>query len=221
MYAARAAALEGLAKYGTDEAKAAIRKGLDDKSWPVRWRAAELLRSAGDSSAAPAVPAPLRQPAAFFSSAPVLHPTFSPHVFLDTRLGSIELELDLVNAPVTSLAFIDLARTGFFNGLKIHRLVPNFVVQAGDPRGDSEGGPGFTLMDELSTLPYSGYGRHGARLARHRRQPVLHHGVAAAASRRQVHGVWPSRQRATTMLDRINQWDVIDRVRIWDGVNVQ
>ena len=47
-----------------------------------------------------------------------------------------------------------LARKGFFNGLQIHRVVPNFVVQDGDPRGDGEGGPGYTIRDELNERPY-------------------------------------------------------------------
>ena len=38
--------------------------------------------------------------------------------------------------------------------MRVHRVVPNFVVQAGDPRGDGEGGPGYTMRDELSPLPY-------------------------------------------------------------------
>ena len=47
-----------------------------------------------------------------------------------------------------------LARKGFFNGLQIHRVVPNFVVQDGDPRGDGEGGPGYTIRDELNERPF-------------------------------------------------------------------
>ena len=80
------------------------------------------------------------QPAEFFESAALLHPTFSPHAFIETRYGTIELELNVVEAPLTTRHFVDLARAGFFNGVHVHRLVPNFVVQAGDPRGDGEGG---------------------------------------------------------------------------------
>ncbi len=47
-----------------------------------------------------------------------------------------------------------LARSGFFNGLSVHRVVPDFVIQSGDPRGDGEGGPGYTIRDELSGRPY-------------------------------------------------------------------
>ena len=56
--------------------------------------------------------------------------------------------------PLTVENFVTLARNGFFDGLTIHRVVPDFVVQAGDPRGDGEGGPGYTIRDELNERPY-------------------------------------------------------------------
>ena len=49
---------------------------------------------------------------------------------------------------------ITLARKDYFNGSSIHRVVPDFVVQDGDPRGDGEGGPGYTIRDELNERPY-------------------------------------------------------------------
>ena len=60
----------------------------------------------------------------------------------------------MIDAPLTVANFIALARKGFFRNNAIHRLVPDFVVQAGDPRGDGEGGPGYTIRDELNELPY-------------------------------------------------------------------
>ena len=51
-------------------------------------------------------------------------------------------------------SFAALARKGFFDGTTIHRVVPDFVVQAGDPRGDGTGGPDYALRDELNPLPY-------------------------------------------------------------------
>ena len=47
-----------------------------------------------------------------------------------------------------------LARKGFFNGLRFHRVLGDFVVQDGDPRGDGSGGPGYSIRDELNDLPY-------------------------------------------------------------------
>ena len=51
-------------------------------------------------------------------------------------------------------SFVALARKDFFDGTTIHRVVPDFVVQAGDPRGDGTGGPGYALRDELNGRPY-------------------------------------------------------------------
>ena len=79
---------------------------------------------------------------------------YSAHMLVETHRGTIEIELDVVNAPLTSARIIAMARAGFFNGMKINRVVPDFVVQAGDPRGDGEGGPGYTMPDELSATPY-------------------------------------------------------------------
>jgi peptidyl-prolyl cis-trans isomerase B (cyclophilin B) len=50
--------------------------------------------------------------------------------------------------------FRELAERRYFDGTVIHRVVPDFVVQAGDPRGDGSGGPGFAIRDELNPLPY-------------------------------------------------------------------
>ena len=64
----------------------------------------------------------------------------------------------------TSASFIDLARRGFFNGLTFHRVVPGFVIQGGDPRGDGNGGPGYTLRCEIGQRPY-GRGTVGMALS--------------------------------------------------------
>ena len=220
-YGARAAALQALAKFGGEEAKVAIRRGLGDKEWPVRWRAAELLHTLGEPTATPALPAPTRRSESFFESDKLLHPTFSPHAFLETRSGTIEIELNVMDAPLTVQNFIDLARAGFFTGVKVHRLVPNFVIQAGDPRGDGEGGPGFTIMDEVSPLPYvrgtvgmaldwrdTGGSQFFITLS-----PQPHLDAKYTVFGRVVKG--------TETLDSISQWDVIERVRIWDGVTFQ
>lgn len=74
---------------------------------------------------------------------------------LETARGDIELELDPELAPFTVMAIAKLARQrGFYRGRTFHRVVPNFVVQGGDPRGDGWGGPGFTIRSEFSPLPY-------------------------------------------------------------------
>jgi cyclophilin family peptidyl-prolyl cis-trans isomerase/HEAT repeat protein len=79
---------------------------------------------------------------------------FSPRVLIYTRHGVIEIALDVVEAPLTSMSFVRLAQAGFYNGLSFHRVIPGFVAQGGDPRGDGYGGPGFALRCEYSGRPF-------------------------------------------------------------------
>ncbi|TMB38560.1 MAG: peptidylprolyl isomerase [Deltaproteobacteria bacterium] len=71
---------------------------------------------------------------------------------LRTTAGDLTLELRSADgeAPLTSAAIAALAARGFYRSLSWHRVVPDFVVQGGDPRGDGEGGPGWALPDEHS-----------------------------------------------------------------------
>jgi cyclophilin family peptidyl-prolyl cis-trans isomerase/HEAT repeat protein len=71
-----------------------------------------------------------------------------------TSRGSFRLRVDCPLAPRTCLNFLDLAAQHFYDGLLFHRVVPDFVVQAGDPRGDGYGGPGYVLGDELNRRRY-------------------------------------------------------------------
>ena len=67
---------------------------------------------------------------------------------IDTTYGKITVRLSPKEAPVTVNNFVFLARQGFYNGLKIHRVVKGFVFQTGDPKGDGTGGPGYAFADE-------------------------------------------------------------------------
>jgi cyclophilin family peptidyl-prolyl cis-trans isomerase len=71
-----------------------------------------------------------------------------------TAKGTIVFELLAREAPKTVSNFVALARSGYFDGLTFHRVVPGFVIQGGDPRGDGTGGPGYTFEDEPVTLDY-------------------------------------------------------------------
>ncbi len=77
------------------------------------------------------------------------------HVVLQTFRGDVALELYKNAAPFTVMSFLKLAgRRGFYRGLIFHRVVPNFVIQGGDPRGDGWGGPEYTLRSEFSPLSF-------------------------------------------------------------------
>lgn len=68
---------------------------------------------------------------------------------IQTSKGTIVCELNAQQAPLSVTNFIALARGGFYNGLRFHRVVPQFVIQGGDPSGNGTGGPGFTLPAEI------------------------------------------------------------------------
>jgi peptidyl-prolyl cis-trans isomerase B (cyclophilin B) len=67
---------------------------------------------------------------------------------IHTNQGAIELELFDDDAPRTVANFADLARQGYYDGLTFHRVIPDFMIQAGCPRGDGTGGPGYEFEDE-------------------------------------------------------------------------
>jgi peptidylprolyl isomerase len=78
-----------------------------------------------------------------------------PVAWITTNRGLIFAELYKDEAPFTVDAFIRLARSGFYDGLSFHRVVPNFVVQGGDPMGDGCGGPPFSLRSEFSQRTFT------------------------------------------------------------------
>ena len=73
---------------------------------------------------------------------------------LTTEKGIFEIELLGEDAPLTVDNFIKLANSGYFNGIEVHRVVANFVMQDGDPRGDGNGGPGWSIRCEINMQPY-------------------------------------------------------------------
>ena len=73
---------------------------------------------------------------------------------MKTSQGTITLALDAKNAPTTVNNFVVLSRYHFYDGLTFHRVVPDFVIQGGDPQGDGSGGPGYKFIDEKPTAPY-------------------------------------------------------------------
>jgi len=221
-YDARATALSALANYGAAEAVETLKAALTEKDWALRRQAAALLQRLDPSADSTHTIRPVPSaPVMAYDSPAVLSPEYSPHAFIETAKGTIEIELAVLDAPQTTGNFVALARKGYFNGLQIHRVVPNFVVQDGDPRGDGGGGPGYTIRDELNERPYV-RGAVGMALAgpdtggsqffiTHSPQPHLD--AKYTVFGRVVNGM--------DVVDRIQQLDVIQRVRVWDGKSWQ
>ncbi len=76
------------------------------------------------------------------------------HATIRTPRGDISLELFGADAPITVNNFLTLARTGYYRDTRFHRVVPNFVIQDGDPRDDGNGGPGYAIRDEMNPRRY-------------------------------------------------------------------
>ncbi len=71
-----------------------------------------------------------------------------------TEKGDIVLELFPDEAPGTVANFTKLAKSGFYDGLAFHRVIPDFMIQGGCPRGDGTGGPGYTIKCETKGNPH-------------------------------------------------------------------
>ncbi len=68
---------------------------------------------------------------------------------IETNLGTMEIELFEKRAPTTTQNFITLAKKGYYDGLTFHRVIKDFMIQGGCPKGDGTGGPGYTIPDEF------------------------------------------------------------------------
>jgi len=72
------------------------------------------------------------------------------YALFDTDRGSIKVELFPDQAPLTVANFVNLAKRGFYNGLNFHRVIPDFMIQGGCPKGTGSGGPGYKFEDETN-----------------------------------------------------------------------
>jgi cyclophilin family peptidyl-prolyl cis-trans isomerase/uncharacterized SAM-binding protein YcdF (DUF218 family) len=172
---ATAAALEGALKHpwaedlvetrvGLLDAATAVRlpsaheaaeKACHDPNASVRDHALKALRALGDAPLSCAPPAPTTTAGMDGGVAPV--PPLASHtvkVTFETDAGQLAIVFEPDLAPVAVARFVLLARKGFYNGLAVHRVVPGFVAQFGDPGGDGYGGSGSLLRCETSPVPF-------------------------------------------------------------------
>ena len=155
-YVARAAILAAIVELDKDAARPLLERALEDNDWAVRVRAVALLKTVDPSvdAAARIRPALAIGPPELNELPALINPPVSPIAYIDTVKGMIQIELAVLDAPRAVANFVSLTRRNFFGGTALHRVVPNFVVQDGDPRGDGEGGPGYTIRDEINQRPY-------------------------------------------------------------------
>ena len=220
---ARLAAVSALA---VQKDKAA-RKGLAevagaDPSRAIRTRASSALRELGAEAPDPGPEVVLRPAVDYREAMAPYEPRpgvalYTPRVFLHTRPGTIEIHLDVVEAPLAAASFVDLAQAGFYDGLVFHRVEPGFVVQGGCPRGDGNGGPGYARRCEITTRPF-GRGAVGVALSGKDTggsqffitlSPQPHLDGAFTLFGQVVKGM--------EAVERLRPGDAIERVEVWTG----
>jgi cyclophilin family peptidyl-prolyl cis-trans isomerase/HEAT repeat protein len=148
------AILDALAKQKSPAANDAIKTALEFEDHLVRRRAVALLKaaSAGDFSSRIGTVKTRNTVADYQRAMARAGKRVRATVTIDK--GSFIIELLPEEAPLTVDSFVQLAQRGYFNGIMFHRVVPNFVIQGGDPRGDGNGGPGYQIRCEINETRY-------------------------------------------------------------------
>jgi cyclophilin family peptidyl-prolyl cis-trans isomerase len=148
------AIIGALAKQKNATANEAIKTALNSQNQLIRRRAVALLKAngTGDFSDRIGTVQTLNKPIDYRRAIARIGKKVTATVV--TSKGSFTIEFLPAEAPLTIDNFIQLARRGYFNGQTIPRVVPNFVIQAGDPRGDQNGGPGYSIRCEINEVAF-------------------------------------------------------------------
>ncbi|MEP7271237.1 MAG: HEAT repeat domain-containing protein [Acidobacteriota bacterium] len=209
---ARIALVETLSPVKSEETITAIKSFAKDRDYLVRKQVAEALQKSGEKELN-AEPVGTGRSLAWYESA-IRRGRTGRIAVIETDKGRVTVELFGEDAPLTVENFATLAERGYFNGIAFHRVVPNFVVQGGDPQGDGEGSPGVQIRCEINLRPYvrgavgmalSGKDTGGSQFfVTHAPQPHLDGGYT----------VFGQVVSGMEVVDRITRGDVIRRVTI-------
>ncbi len=139
-------------------------------------------------------------------------------IIVKTDKGDIEGVLYPSKAPVTVANFLNLAKRGYYDGLKFHRVIPDFMIQGGDPTGTGSGGPGYRFEDECTpelkhdkpgifSMANAGPGTNGSQFF------ITH---VATPHLNGKHTVFGSVTKGQDMVDAVAQGDTIKSIEILD-----
>ena len=206
--------LDSLGKQKTAAANEAIKSALQSDDHLVRRRAVALLKTNGAGDFASSIGTVRTANTRADYSRALARAGRSVQAIVTTSKGSFTIELFPSEAPLTVDNFVRLAQRGYFRGITIHRVVPNFVIQDGDPRGDGNGGPGYQIRCEINEVPYeraavgmalSGKDTGGSQwFVTHSRQPHLDGGYT----------VFGRVASGMEVVDNIVRGDVIETILI-------
>ena len=147
--------LDALAKQKNAKANEAIKTALDSNDHLVRRRAVALLKTNGVGDFSTRIGTVKTSNTTADYERALGRIGKQVRAIVTTSKGSFTINLLPEDAPLTVDNFVQLAKRGYFNGFTVHRVVPNFVIQDGDPRGDGNGGPGYQIRCEINLAPYA------------------------------------------------------------------
>ena len=146
--------LDALAKQKSPPANVAIKTALDSPDHLIRRRAVALLQANGAGDFSSRIGTVTTRNTTKDYERALARIGKRIQAVVKTSRGSFTIELLPDDAPLTVDNFVQLAKRGYFKGITVHRVVPNFVIQDGDPRGDGNGGPGYQIRCEINEVPY-------------------------------------------------------------------
>ncbi len=135
-----------------------------------------------------------------------------------TSKGSLLIDLYATETPIAVSNFVKLAKSGFYDGVKFHRVIPNFMVQGGDPTGTGAGGPGYTIQCE--TRAAKQFHDRGVLSMAHRgpntggSQFFICHNRSNTSHLDGVHTAFGIVVEGLDIVDAIRQGDVIETIKI-------
>lgn len=142
---------EAMLKFKVEEATSLLKEALSDRDRGVAYVAQDILRRLSSEDIEP-LPKRIQENTEYeYETILELQGTYATIV---TDRGNIKVKLLPLDAPLTTMNFIRLVQSRFYDGLNFHRVVPNFVIQGGDPRGDGWGSPGYAIRSEFNKINY-------------------------------------------------------------------
>ncbi|PKD45076.1 peptidylprolyl isomerase [Rhodohalobacter barkolensis] len=141
-----------------------------------------------------------------------------PKAIIRTEKGDMNVEFFEKDAPGTVENFVNLSKDGFYDGLTFHRVIPDFVIQGGCPKGDGTGGPGYTIDCELDgenqyhdrgvlSMAHAGRDTGGSQF-------FICHSRKNTAHLDRKHTVFGKVVEGLDVIDDIRQGDVINKIEI-------